>query len=545
MFEFDFRNIIVAASLCIHAFLLWLLYRYGRKTPGGRAYSVAILAIAGWVLPMVFYRSHLFGEVELWARLLYVMASFTSTSFFLFTYIFPDNKKIPLWLQIGLLIENILIVLIIFHPTWMIRGVTIIDKGEDVILWGPLYPVYSAHISLFFLWGFVNLFKKMRRSIGATRNQILSILIGYFFAANLAMTTNLILPWFGYFELNWLGQFFSTIVAVFTTYAILKHKLLDIKVIATEGFILILNFFLVFQLILSGSYKQFVINIFVVVAVLAVSYLLIRSVHNEVRRREEITSLATSLEQANIRLQELDKQKTEFISIASHQLRTPLSIFKGYIELIKDGGYGKVEKEVAEVLNKMDVNNEHLIKLIDEFLDITRIEQGRTKYEIAPRNMCAIVDGVVAELAAMAKQSKLSLKWTCPKEEKIVSCDAEKIRHVVFNFIDNAIKYSVKGAVKITVQEEGGGVSVCVKDSGLGFNKTDEANFFQKFYRGENVRGTNVTGTGLGLYVCRKFVEAHGGRVWAHSAGLGQGSEFGLWVPFKPPVKTSLPVAVS
>lgn len=117
MFEFDFRNIIVAASLIIHAILLWLLYRYGRKTPGGKAYSVAILAIAGWVLPMVFYRSHLFGETILWARLLYVMASFTSTSFFLFTYVFPDNKKIPLWVQLGLLVENILIILLCFHPT--------------------------------------------------------------------------------------------------------------------------------------------------------------------------------------------------------------------------------------------------------------------------------------------------------------------------------------------------------------------------------------------------------------------------------------------
>ena len=84
-----------------------------------------------------------------------------------------------------------------------------------------------------------------------------------------------------------------------------------------------------------------------------------------------------------------------------------------------------------------------------------------------------------------------------------------------------------------------------VKDSGLGFSKVDEANFFQKFYRGENVRGTNVNGTGLGLYVCRKFIETHGGRVWAHSDGLGKGSEFGFWVPFKPPASAFSPVAVS
>ncbi|MEK7131555.1 MAG: ATP-binding protein [Patescibacteria group bacterium] len=543
MFEFDFRNIIVAVSLIIHAVLLWLLYRYGRKTPGGKAYSVAILAIAGWVLPIVFYRSHLFGEVILWARLLYVMASFTSTSFFLFTCVFPDDKKISLWIQLGLLIENILIALLVFHPTLMIRGVTIVDKGEDIILWGPLYAVYSSHISIFFLLGFVNLFKKMRRSAGAARSQILSILIGYFFAANLAMTTNLILPWFGYFELNWLGQFFSTIVAVFTTYAILKHKLLDIKVIATEGFILILNFFLILQLILSDSYKQFMINIFVVVAVLAVSYLLIRSVHNEVKRREEITKLAQSLEEANIRLREVDKQKTEFISIASHQLRTPLSIFKGYIELIKDGGYGKVDKAVVGVLNKMDINNEHLVKLVDEFLDITRIEQGRAKYEFTMVNICDLIDSAMNDLKIKAEQKKMKIKWACPKRIVNVYCDQEKIHHVIFNFIDNAVKYSDKGIVKVMFDKEDNGVAVRVADQGIGFAKQDEVNFYQKFYRGDNVKVVAVTGTGLGLYVCRKFIEAHNGRVWARSDGLGKGSEFGFWIPFSPKRTPSVHVA--
>lgn len=327
-------------------------------------------------------------------------------------------------------------------------------------------------------------------------------------------------------------------------YAVSRHNLLGKKVIGTEVLVGVADFFIVMQIFFARTVSEIFIRAVFAALLFPVGYLLVQSLKKEIDRRQEITNLAASLEQANIRLQELDKQKTEFISIASHQLRTPLSVFKGYLELIKDGGYGQVDKRVVEVLNKMDANNEHLIKLIDEFLDITRIEQGRTKYELAPHDICAIVDGAVAELSAMAKQSKLSLKWICPKEEKIVSCDAEKIRHVIFNFIDNAIKYSTKGVIKISTQEEGDGVSVRVKDPGLGFNKVDEANFFQKFYRGENVRGTNVNGTGLGLYVCRKFVEAHGGRVWAHSDGLGEGSEFGLWVPFKPHVKTSLPVAV-
>jgi signal transduction histidine kinase len=113
--------------------------------------------------------------------------------------------------------------------------------------------------------------------------------------------------------------------------------------------------------------------------------------------------------------------------------------------------------------------------------------------------------------------------------------DDEKIRHVVFNFLDNAIKYSEHGTITILTEKDEKGVSVKVTDEGLGFGKEDQASFFQKFYRGKNVEGTNVTGTGIGLYICSKFIETHGGRVWAKSKGLGKGSEFGFWVPLDPP----------
>lgn len=237
---------------------------------------------------------------------------------------------------------------------------------------------------------------------------------------------------------------------------------------------------------------------------------------------------------ANLRLQELDKQKTEFLSIASHQLRTPLSIIKGYVELIKDGAYGAPSKELLETLSNIDETNDRLVKLVEEFLDISRIEQGRTKFSFAPHAIEDVVDSVLKELAERAKDKGLALDWTRPGigQSKM---DEEKVRHVVFNFIDNAIKYSETGTIRITAAIEEGGVTVRVKDNGLGFNKEDAVNFYQKFYRGENVKTVNVGGTGLGLYVCRKFIESHGGKVWAKSEGLGKGGEFGFWIPKNPP----------
>jgi len=242
--------------------------------------------------------------------------------------------------------------------------------------------------------------------------------------------------------------------------------------------------------------------------------------------------LANSLEKANLRLQEIDRQKTDFLSIASHQLRTPLSIAKGYIELIQDGAYGKIPKKVFDILGEMDGSNEHLVKLVDEFLDITRIEQGRTKFSFDNKNVNDLAAGVVKELSKRAKDKGLKIVFKPTINLEKIQIDEEKIRHVVFNFVDNAIKYSEKGTITVLTEKEEKGITVRVRDNGLGFGPEDKASFYQKFYRGKNVVGTNVTGTGLGLYVCRKFIEAHNGHVWAHSPGLGKGGEFGFWLPY-------------
>ncbi len=331
-----------------------------------------------------------------------------------------------------------------------------------------------------------------------------------------------------------IGLFSVPVFIGFLGYTIVRFRTFNIKV---AGSILLVSalwlaeFALIF---LQQNTVSRLITIITLVFTTIVGILLVFGVHRDVRRREEMTELARSLEKANVRLKELDQQKTEFLSIASHQLRTPLSIIKGYIELIEDGAYGKPSKKLESVLHDMDVSNERLVKLVDEFLDITRIEQGRTKYVFEKMDINTIVEDVVQELQPRAAEAGLTIVMhTSPRIQK-VNMDSEKIRNVIFNFIDNAIKYGTDGKEIVVSTEMGnGGVNVRVKDQGVGFGHMDEANFFQKFYRGENVKGTNVNGTGLGIYVCRMFIEAHGGHVWAQSAGLGKGSEFGFWVPEK------------
>lgn len=239
------------------------------------------------------------------------------------------------------------------------------------------------------------------------------------------------------------------------------------------------------------------------------------------------------LKKANDRLKELDKLKTEFLSIATHQLRTPLSIIKGYTSLLDEGAYGKVTKAQREILSNIDVSNERLIKLVDEFLNVSRLEQGRTQYQFEELNLREVVDSVVVELSKKAEPKQIVLATELLDSAMMVG-DASRIRHGVFNFVDNAIKYSPKeSTVQVILEKKGNDFFVRVVDAGPGLDKNDLKNLFQKFYRSPNV-SRDFEGNGLGLYVVKEFIEAHGGTVWATSDGIGKGSEFGFSIPKKP-----------
>ncbi len=257
-----------------------------------------------------------------------------------------------------------------------------------------------------------------------------------------------------------------------------------------------------------------------------------RVVHAEMVKHEGVLRLATSLKHDKEVLQILDQQKTEFLSLASHQLRTPLSILKGYIELIGDGSYGKVNPKIKKVLKNMDISNERLIHLVDEFLCSTRMDQGEPTYTLKRGSISEVIAGVVAELRERAEEKKLKLVWR-RSDIPTTRFDAEKIRHVIYNLVDNAIKYSDRGTVRVSTKITRGQILVEVTDQGIGFNPTETEHFFEKFYRGRNARESRANGTGLGLYVCRRFAEGHNGTVGATSPGEGKGSTFWLSLPIK------------
>lgn len=490
------------------------------------------LATAAWSFPYFLWQIAVDADSAIfWCRTLMFGAIFTSIAYLHLVTVFLGLDKIKFYRVVLLIyyLFSFLWVGINFTP-YFVAGVYSVSYFKFWPIAGPFYLPYLVSFISQFIYASYLLFRALKKAKGPFRVQIILLLTGLLIAF-VGGSTNYPL-WFGINIPPW-GNGVVSIYVVLTVYAIMKYKFLDIKVISAELFTGLLFVVLLLNAFLSNGVLEFILRISAVVVVSILGLLLVRSIKKEVGRREEITHLAHSLERANIRLQELDKQKTEFLSIATHQLRTPLSILKGYIELIMDGAYGKVTPKIAHVLKDMDASNEHLVKLVDEFLDISHIEQGKIKFVYKDGDINKIVGDVVKDLREKADAIKRKIVWKENHDLVLISLDEEKIHHVVYNYIDNALKYSGKGSVEVRLEKKEGGIVCRVKDRGVGFEKNDEVNFFQKFYRGENVKGMNVNGTGLGLFVCRKFIEAHNGRIWARSRGLGKGSEFGFWIPLK------------
>lgn len=254
------------------------------------------------------------------------------------------------------------------------------------------------------------------------------------------------------------------------------------------------------------------------------------SVVSHVKKRKELQKCVDELASANRQLKELDDAKSLFVSIVSHQLRTPIAGVKGYLSMLADGDFGRLTPKQEEVIRMNLENIERLVRLIEVFLDISRIEAGRLQLNREEVALDKLVYGVVSELLPAAQAKGLILSAELPKAPKILSADSTRLHSILLNLVDNAIKYTDKGSVKINARATPKEIIFEVADTGLGVKRGEEAALFRKFVRGEAAED-NPSGAGLGLFIVKELVEAHGGKIWVESKGVGKGSTFAFSIP--------------
>lgn len=540
--SFDVQNILVLLVGFVGMIYGLIVYSGNKKNKTNIWFFLFVLSVAFWSISMFFFRSSadVLGAIS-WAKILYLSATVIPACFLGFSYIFPEDKPfLKSWKNYLIFIPFVFIAVMSLLPDVLIKSVNIIPgKEKEIIFNKPIYALYSLYINIYFGWNYVVLIKKYFKSSGIIKTQLAYIIIGTLVSTLVGVTTNLLLPTFGIFSLNWVGQVGLIVMLTTIFYAILKHHLFDIKIIAAEILTFVVWIVLLIQFILADTLQAKFMGLSLLIFVGIFGVLLVKSVIKEVRAREQIEELATKLEFANLRLKQLDEAKSDFLSIASHQLRTPLTAIKGYASMILEGSYGKISETAKGAVDKIFQSSQRLVLIIGDFLDISHIEQGTMQYDFAPLDVKELTKSLTDEFKATIESSKekskvLKISFEADEKENFnISADRNKIRQVISNLIDNSIKYTPSGFIKISLSKvsENGNVLLKIEDSGIGISAETMPNLFKKFGRAKSLSSIYASGSGLGLYVAKEIIKAHKGKIWVESEGEGKGSKFFVELP--------------
>lgn len=244
--------------------------------------------------------------------------------------------------------------------------------------------------------------------------------------------------------------------------------------------------------------------------------------------QKKVDDATRELKKANEKLIALDQTKDDFISMASHQLRTPLTSVKGYVSMVMEGDVGKITKQQHKLLDQAFLSSQRMVYLIADLLNVSRLKTGKFVIEAKPTNLADLVEGELSQLTETIKAKKLRLTYKKPKNFPLIMLDDTKTRQVVMNFVDNAIYYTPEnGKIDVIVEEKDKTVEFRVVDNGIGVPKSEQHNLFGKFFRAGNARKARPDGTGLGLFMAKKVIIAQGGTLIFKSEE-NKGSTFGF-----------------
>jgi len=706
--------------LIISLALGFLVFFKNRKNPVNISFSFFVLSVSIWVFTLIFADSlKNYEQVFLWSQLAMIGPAFVPATFLLFVIYYLNEYRPSIASIISLFLPAI--VVLIFIPTkYNIKNIEIKEWGVEIVP-GALYAFFMIYILIFMAFGLYLLVKKYRQESGVIKMQIKYIFGGIFLGTALGVCTNLIFLFYGVSNLSILGPFSVLIMSASISYAILKYRLMDIRIVIQKGIIYAALFGLTFILYsfiiklfagllensvsMASNIAALILSLFIVLSFRPLERffqkatnkiffkrdydisqtlaemgqtiseivqidILIKQVigtlsrslqvsdikillrddndqlfqqagdHNKknkkievglesklvkfllknkepisfdwlhlkisdgnkinIKNYQEIISIlkkykanlvlpvifqkeligiiilgkklsgdpfyekdvnllsifsnqlgiainnawlfedlekkvkgrTRDLKKANNELRRIDQAKTEFISVASHQLRTPLTAIKGILDMTRTGDFGRLNKIQLNYINKAFNSNERLIKLVNDLLNISRIEMGKIKLNIGEFSIDLMIKSVMEELSEQAKNKGIGLILKTKGNAKYqIRADSEQIRQVIMNLIDNAIKYTEHGKIVARIDNLKNSLLVSIADSGRGIKQGDLKYIFNKYTRSKYESSKYIGGEGLGLYIVKKIIEAHNGSIWAESKGKNKGSVFYFKLP--------------
>lgn len=526
----------IVIALLVGIFVLWK----NPKQLQNKLLFIVCLCFALWATVNLTLWTNIHSDILLFAwSFLGVLSSCLSISSIYFISVFLEKRDVALITK--------LIFIILLTPVFLFAHTNLSLTGFDLVQCdafnyeGILYKNYHALLGvLAIIWIAILLIKNYRQANHVFKQQIL--LVGIGLEAFLVLFFSLVyiasyLATLGIesdSDLEFYGLFGIIIFFVFIAISMVRYKTFNVGLLASQALVIVL-------IVLVGSQFTFltktdtkILTAITLIFTATTGLILNRSVRRQIKQSEEIQKLVTRLEKVNQRLRQIDKQKSEFVSIASHQLRSPLTSIAGYVSLLREGNYGQVPNRMHEPLERIEKSTRFMSESIEDFLNVSRIESGNMKYNLTDFNLRDEVGHICDDKRVEAvKLGILIIFRTNLQSKALVNADQGKTQQIIHNLLNNALKYTKRGTINVLVRDDQRAkkIFVDVIDTGIGMNTETIENIFQKFSRGKEASSTNVKGSGLGLYVALKMTEAMNGTITAHSEGENKGSRFTLELP--------------
>ncbi len=528
------KQIITALAVIANVLLGIIIFTGKRKSATSSLFFALTISLAGAAFANYFSLLPNLSDLTtlFWIRLVMFFGAPIGSIFYLFVRAFPGDKLPihPIWQKIIISAGAINCVLA-FTPL-LFSGVTHKESGSISPIPGLGIGLYMAIMIIFLVLGIIILIRNYLKSKGDLKNELKYLIIGLGLTFGSIIFFNVIMVnVFKNSSFMFLAGVFTIFYVYFTGYSIVRYQMFNIKLVAAEISVILISLALLLQVFISASTLESLARALVWVLVSYGGWILIKSILNDIKQKEELAKLANELKKANDDLKELDSEKDNFLSMASHELNSPLAAIKGYLSMIIDEKIGgKLSRKQHQYLDVVYTSAKRLAHLVKDLLNVSRIEQGRIHLVNVETNINDIIKQSAMELSPNIKEAKHKLILNLDEKLPNSWWDLDRINEVVTNLLSNAVKYTDPGGrIEIATQTAHDKILVSISDNGIGIPRESIGRIFGKFEQG-NMNRDQRKGTGLGLYIFKNLIELHGGKIWVDSVE-GKGTTFFFTLP--------------
>jgi signal transduction histidine kinase len=502
----------------------------GPKLLLNRLLLVIAASFSLWTFFSLITWTNTHSEVILFVWSLFgILQSLIAVFSIYFVYVFLTKKDVGFNLKIAF--AALLLPALVIAPSWLNLSGFNLSLCDSTGHEGILYIAYYTLLGLVAMgWIFVLLVRHYRTAAQGFRKQILTIGIGielflltFFVAGFLTSYLNDIGLLAGY-ELEQYGLFGMVVFMGVLAFMIVRFKTFNVGLIAAQALVVALVILIGSQLTFVRSVTNIVLTSITLVLTGTVGIILIRSVKREVELRKHVELLALDLEKSN-------KQQIILIHFITHQIKGFVSKSRNIFSMMHEGDFGPIPEAMKPMVEEGLRSDTKGVNTIQEILNAANIKSGKVAYKKESFDLKALVDEISLDLKAAADAKGLTLALETGTDPLTYAGDRVQLFNALKNIIDNSIKYTLKGDVRVKLAKEDTVVRFTVEDTGVGITTEDMANLFTEGGHGANSAKINVESTGFGLYIVKNIIEAHNGKVWAESDGEGKGSRFIVELP--------------